>query len=301
MTLNLHTRSPAGQTSVHPQWGISSETGVLRDVLIGPIEHYSWRDGNAVSKRYLRDGVSYDAKAARAQYDEMLDAYRTAGVRTHFLAPQSDQPYALFARDSSVMTPWGAVICQMHSPWRRAEWIAALEFYQSMEIPIFDAVSAGTFEGGDFMLIEPGVALCGCSGERTTLAGAQQVQRWFENEGWEFRIGRFDPHFLHMDVMCVMVADKLAAVCSAVLPDDLLEWLRSKHIDFIDVPYKDAMELGCNIVSLGAGRVLLPYESRALKEQCRALGLTVYDPDIGMITKGGGGVHCMCQALRRDQ
>jgi len=31
-----------------------------------------------------------------------------------------------------------------------------------------------------------------------------------------------------------------------------------------------------------------------------ARGLTVLDPDIGMITKGGGGgVHCMCQPLKR--
>lgn len=300
MTMNLHRRSPEGNTPIHPEWGITSETGILLDVLIGPIQHYSWRDGNAVSKRYLRDGVHYDSQVARTQYDEMLAAYREAGVRTHFLPEQPDQPYSLFARDSSVMTPWGGIVCQMYSPWRRAEWLAVLEFYQSKNIPVFDVVTAGTFEGGDFMLIEPGSVLCGCSGERTSLAGAEQVRCWFEKEGWEFKIGRFDPHFLHMDVMCVMVADKLAAVCSAVLPEDVLQWLKGKHIDFIDVPYKDAMELGCNIVSLGNDRVLLPSESRVLKEQCLAHGLKVYDPDIGMITKGGGGVHCMCQPLKRD-
>jgi len=33
----------------------------------------------------------------------------------------------------------------------------------------------------------------------------------------------------------------------------------------------------------------------------RAEGLTVYDPDVSMIGNGGGAVHCMCQALRRDR
>jgi arginine deiminase len=26
----------------------------------------------------------------------------------------------------------------------------------------------------------------------------------------------------------------------------------------------------------------------------------VYDPDVSMIAAGGGAIHCMCQALRRD-
>jgi N-dimethylarginine dimethylaminohydrolase len=30
------------------------------------------------------------------------------------------------------------------------------------------------------------------------------------------------------------------------------------------------------------------------------MGFEVYDPDVSMFTKGGGGVHCMAQPLRRD-
>jgi len=33
---------------------------------------------------------------------------------------------------------------------------------------------------------------------------------------------------------------------------------------------------------------------------CRAEGLKVYDPDVSMIGNGGGAVHRMCQALKRD-
>lgn len=295
----LQNRLELGNTPSQEQWGISSETGTLKDVLIGPIEHFSWRAGNATSRRYLRDGVEFDSKQAKSQYQEMISVYEECGVKVHLLPAQADQPYSLYARDSSVMTPWGPIISQMYSPWRRGEWVSAVSFYQQNQIPIYDCVTAGTFEGGDFMLIEPGSVLCGCSGERTSLAGAEQVKSWFEKEGWEFKIGQFDPHFLHMDVQCVMVAEKLAAVCLDVLPDDVVSWLKGKNIQFIDVSYKDAMELGCNIVSLGDERVLLPFESKSLKEQCKAHGLKVYDPNISMITKGGGGVHCMCQPLKR--
>jgi N-dimethylarginine dimethylaminohydrolase len=46
--------------------------------------------------------------------------------------------------------------------------------------------------------------------------------------------------------------------------------------------------------------VLSTAASKELNGRLRALGFTVYDPDVSMFTLGGGGVHCMCQALRRD-
>ena len=299
MTSPWKHRQDGGPTPPLSQWGMASETDILESVLVGPIDHYSWKDGNATSRRHLANGTPFNAAIARQQYGEMLDAYRQADVEVKFLTPRPEQPYAVFARDSSVMTPWGPIICQMYSPWRRSEWLTVLEFYQQAQIPVYDVVTAGTFEGGDFMLIEPGVALCGYSGERTSPAGIAQVKGWFEQEGWEFHTVPFDPHFLHLDVQCIMVAEKLAAVCTAVVPDSLLTWLRHKGIEILDVPYKDAMELGCNIMALGRERVLLPKDSLALKQQCLARGLTVLDPDIGMITKGGGGVHCMSQPLKR--
>ena len=33
----------------------------------------------------------------------------------------------------------------------------------------------------------------------------------------------------------------------------------------------------------------------------RARGFTVYDPDMSMFTKAGGGIHCMSQPLRRER
>jgi N-dimethylarginine dimethylaminohydrolase len=38
----------------------------------------------------------------------------------------------------------------------------------------------------------------------------------------------------------------------------------------------------------------------ACRPRLRALGFTVYDPDMTMFTQSGGGVHCMAQPLRRD-
>jgi len=159
----------------------------------------------------------------------------------------------------------------------------------------------GNVEGGDFMVLKPGVAICGFSGERSIEPAVKQLQGWFAAEGWEMRTYEFDSHFLHLDVQMGMIAEGLAVVCVEAVEPELVEWLRSKGIRAIAIPYGDAMQLGSNVVALGDERVLVPASSKNLIAACRAEGLTVYDPDVSMIGNGGGAVHCMCQALRRDR
>jgi N-dimethylarginine dimethylaminohydrolase len=298
--MQLRTRKEGGGTPRPSRWGIDSEYGRLRDVLIGPIDHFSWQAGNAVAQRAERVGLTFDFAAACAQYGEMLDAYRQAGVNIHILRPSSELPYQVFARDSSVMTPWGAVIMQLQKPYRRGEYAECLRFYLEAGIPIYDLVTAGNVEGGDFMVLKPGVAACGYSGERSIEPAVRQLQSWFQAEGWEFYTYAFDSHFLHLDVQMGMLAENLAVVCVEAVEPELVEWLQGRGIRVIPVPYSDAMQLGCNVVALGDERVLVPASSKNLIAACRAEGLTVYAPDVSMIGNGGGAVHCMCQALHRD-
>jgi N-dimethylarginine dimethylaminohydrolase len=296
----LRTRIEGGGTPRPAHWGIDSEYGRLTDVLVGPVDHYNWQAGNAVAQRSERVGRRFDAKVASRQHAEMVDAYQQAGVRVHRLAPDAQLPYQVFARDSSVMTPWGAVITQLQKPFRRGEYAACLRFYLDAGIPIYDLVTAGNVEGGDFMVLKPGVAVCGYSGERSIHPAVQQLLDWFVAEGWEFHTYAFDPHFLHLDVQLGMLAPGLAVACIEVMEEELLQWLRAQGIRLLEVPYSDAMDLGCNVVALGGERVLVPASSRRLIDMCRAEGLQVYDPDVSMISAGGGAVHCMCQALRRE-
>ena len=298
--MQLRTRVEGGGTARPKSWGIDSEYGRLRDVLVGPVDNFAWQAGNAVAQRTERIGLRFDASAVRSQYAEMLHAYRQAGATVHQLPAQDGLPYQIFARDSSVMTPWGAVIMQLQKSYRRGEYAACLRFYLDAGIPIYDMVTAGNVEGGDFMILKPGVAACGFSGERSVEPAVSQLKSWFEDEGWEFHTYAFDPHFLHLDVQMGMVAENLAVVCVEVVEPELITWLQSNGIRIIDVPYGDVMRLGCNIVALGDDRVLVPASSKKLIAACRAEGLAVYDPDVSMISNGGGAVHCMCQALRRD-
>jgi N-dimethylarginine dimethylaminohydrolase len=301
----LRTRVEGGGTPVLERWGTDSEYGVLRDVLLGSADGFSWlgeenAQFSALVRESLRKGYRFDRELALRQYAEMVDAYRQAGVSVHLLEARDELPYGVYSRDSSVMTPFGAVVCQLANPRRRGEYTTTLRFYVEHDIPVYDLISAGNFEGGDFNLIAPGCVLVGYTGMRTEEVAARQIGGWMEREGLEVRYAPIDEFYVHIDLMVCMLAEKLAAVCLDTTEPDIVDWLRAKGIEIVPVSFRDTMGLGCNVVALGDDRVLSVAQSSELNARLRALGFTVYDPDMSMFLQAGGGVHCMCQPLRRD-
>jgi N-dimethylarginine dimethylaminohydrolase len=97
-----------------------------------------------------------------------------------------------------------------------------------------------------------------------------------------------------------VVGPKLAAVCTGLVSGGLLRWLTEKGFDILEVSSEDAFALGVNAISLGEDRVLTGAGARSLNEQMRARGLELFAPDLEMFTLGGGGAHCLGQALRRE-
>ncbi len=281
-------------------WGADSETGTLRHVLLGPAENFRWLPTSAISKATLESGASFDSELARAQHRELVSIYESAGVVVHQLEPDPALPYQCFARDSSVMIPDGAVVTQLKQQWRRGEYAPVIRFYQENEIPISRMISAGSIEGGDVTIVEPGVMLIGNGEERTEIQAARQLAGWMEELGWEVRIEPIPGQFVHIDVLVSILAPKLAAVCVESASGGLTQWLRARGFEILEVSTADAFELGVNAISLGDERVISTAGSAKLNEQMRALGLTVFDPDLSMFTKGGGGAHCLAQALDRD-
>ena len=287
------------QAKTIAEWGVATEYGTLTDVLLCSPENFHWLPTSSISKDTLRRGLKFDRQAAMKQHTEMVQACEDAGVKCHFLEPDEHLPYQVYARDSSFMTPYGAVVTQMAQWWRRGEYAPVIRFYQSASIPIFNMVTAGSFEGGDFDIIEPECVLIGHCGERTQEQSAVQVAGWFEAKGWEVRLAPIAEHYVHIDLMVCMLAEKLAAVCLDTTDPEIVDWLKAKNIEIVPVSYRDTMALGCNVVALGGDRVLSTAQSRDLNARLRAQGFEVYDPDVSMFTLGGGGVHCMCMALNR--
>jgi N-dimethylarginine dimethylaminohydrolase len=67
------------------------------------------------------------------------------------------------------------------------------------------------------------------------------------------------------------------------------------------VSAEQAFTLGLNAISLGRDRVISAAAAEELNAMLRARGLEVIEVDLSMFTLGGGGAHCLGQALRRER
>ncbi len=288
----------------HVQWGVTAQTGVLTDVLLGRPDHFRWVPLNSISAVTLANqeqmGHRFDAQRAQAQHARMVEVYEENGVNVHFVDADEGLPSSVFTRDSSFMAPWGAVITSIQTPPRRRDYAVASQFYTDAGIPIWNWVTAGHFEGGDFCILKPGVALLGWSGDRSTKEGAEQVESWLRAKDWEVLVTPIPPQFVHVDAVVVMLEENLALVCEDALQPYALEYIEETHgIETIKVAYADCVQLGGNIVSLGNKRVLSMSHNVNVNRQLRERGFEVTAIDYDMFALGGGGVHCSCHELHR--
>lgn len=285
-------------------WGIDNDYAKLTDVLLGRPEYFKWVEAGPLIGRTLanahKTGVKFDLQKAMAQHAEMVSVYEENGVTCHYLDSDEVLHRNFFARDSSAMTPWGALICHMQLKCRRADYATAIKFYQENNIPIWKFATAGHFEGGDFNIIEPGRVLIGYSGERSEQEGSEQVAEFVRAEGWEAVVAPISREFVHMDGLIVPLAEKLAVACIDAMEPWLVDIVKGWGIEIVDVEYREAKNLGVNLVALGDGKVLSMAGAKDLNAKMRTLGFKVYDPDMSMFILGGGGVHCLCQALHRE-
>jgi N-dimethylarginine dimethylaminohydrolase len=287
--------------AVQAGWGVDSEHGRLLDALLCRPDNFRWRETSAITRATLASGRQFEPDVALRQHAEMVAAYEQAGVRCHFLEPDPALPYQVFTRDSSVMTPAGAVVTQPAQWWRRGEYAPVIRFYEEAGIPIRGMISAGSLEGGDVMLLEPGLALIGTGGARTQEEAAQQLAGWLAADGWEVRVEPIPERWVHIDVLLGVVAERLVAACIDALSHGFVSWLRGRGFEVFEVSPEDAFTLGANAISLGGDRVLSAAGAGRLNDALRARGLEVLDPDLEMLTLGGGGPHCLAQALRRER
>lgn len=139
---------------------------------------------------------------------------------------------------------------------------------------------------------------------RTNQAAIDQLRAILETEG--VVVEAFDmphdlgPEFcLHLMSVVSPIRDNLAVVFERLAPVALLQALAARGIETIPVPDEDYLTLGCNVLAVAPGVVVLAEGNDATAKALRDHGVAVHTYAASEINKGEGGPTCLTRPILR--
>ena len=281
------------------RFGAQSMVAPLREVLVhGP--------GPAFGRAFEDPALGFlhpvDLDLAARQHDLLCRRLADLGATVHQLAPPVDGADLVYVFDPLLVTNRGSIALRPGKLGRQGEEAVIERWTRERGIPVLGRIEApGTIEGGDTFWLAPDVLCIGRS-LRTNRAGADQLAGLVGGEVHVFDLPyhRGPAELVHLLSVVSPVTDDAAVVFLPLLPAGLHELLREREIEMIPVPEEEYPTLGCNVLAVRPGVVVVnagnPRTSRALAERgCEVHALDL--SEIGM--NGGGGPTCLTRPILR--
>ena len=76
------------------KFGIDSETGVLREVLLCRPQYYEWLATSDIARDSIAHQIKFDREKALKQHATLVDTLESADVKCHFIEPVEGLPAA---------------------------------------------------------------------------------------------------------------------------------------------------------------------------------------------------------------
>lgn len=256
----------------------------------------------ASSPNELQMLAPVDQERAAAEHCVMIEAYETAGVEVHQVAPGVEpSPNLMFCADLFVMTPAGAILARPASTVRAGEerWLAAR--LAALGVPIVRTLTGtATFEGADLMWLDESTAVVG-RGPRTNQAGIEQVTATLREIGCSVIAVDLPYGAMHLMGLLRFFDRDLAIAWPRRTPYAAIEALRQRGVRVEFPAFEDRADhyRSVNFVTLGPRRILMPAGGGAIQSFYEKLGVECLTTPTEELSKAAGNTGCLTGVLSR--
>ncbi len=281
------------------RYGAQSMTAPLREVLVK-------RPGPAFGRAFDDPAHGFlhrvDLDLAQREHDAFVDVLASLGPRVHALDVETESPDLTYTFDPLLVADRGAIPLRPGKLNRLLEPAVLESWTATAGIPTLGRIEApGTVEGGDTFWLRPDLLVIG----RTLRTNSEGVRQLGEIVGGDVRVvdvpyWRGPAELVHLLSVISPVADDLAVVFPPLLPVGLWELLGDLGIRMIDVPEEEFGTLGCNVLAVRPGIVILAEGNPVTAGALAAAGCEVHTypaSEIGI--NGSGGPTCMTRPILR--
>ncbi len=267
-------------------------TARTRHYLMCPPTHF---DVRYAINPWMHPGTPVDRALAVAQWQDLVDVYRSLGHRVDLLTPDADLPDMVFAANGATVVDGRAYGAAFAHPERRAEAGHHRTALEAAGVPVH--VPAHVNEGeGDFCVVGD-VVLAG-TGFRTTVAAHREAELVLGRPVVTLQL--VDPRFYHLDTALAALDDDTVVWFPPAFSAASQDVVRALFPDAVEATEADALVLGINLVSDGR-HVVLPAAAVGLAAQLAERGWLPIGVDLSQLLAAGGSVKCCTQELRTRQ
>ena len=226
------------------------------------------------------------------------------GCGVEVLPPTDDMPDACFTYDPAFVVPSGVIELRGAKAVRAGEPPLLTADLEALGVPVVGRLNGeATADGGDMFWLDPSTLAVGRS-YRTNQAAIDQLRPMLAADGVTIEV--FDlphdlgPEFcLHLMSVISPVREDLAVVFERLAPVALLQALAARGIDYVCVPDEDYLSLGCNVLTVRPGVVIMAKGNDATAALLRNRGVEVHFYEASEINKGEGGPTCLTRPIKR--
>lgn len=257
---------------------------------LGAWREYGWR-------------AEPDAERIAAEHKAFRAALADAGAEVVVAEPDPANPDAVYVFDPALLTPRGAVVLRPGKAGRLAEAALIARDLEAVGVPVLARIEApGEVEGGDTLWLDDGTLAVGL-GYRTNETGVAQLQAALPEVdvlAYDLPYWHGRDEILHLMSLVSPLDGDLALVYLPLLPVRLVELMRSRGIEFVEVPEEEFGSMGCNVLALAPRRVLALEGNPETRRRLEAAGVevTAYRGE-ELSRKGDGGPTCLTRPLER--
>ena len=226
------------------------------------------------------------------------------GCQVEVLESADDMPDACFVYDPAFVVGDGVIELRGAKVVRAGEPPLLTVQLEDLGIPVAGRLTApATADGGDMFWLDETTLAVGRT-YRTNAAAHEQLRAILEPAG--VTVESFDmPHdlgpeyCLHLMSVVSPIRENLAVVYERLAPVALLQALAARGIERIPVPEEDYLSLGCNVLAVAPGVVVIAAGNDATAKAMRDHGVEVHTYEASEINKGEGGPTCLTRPILR--
>jgi N-dimethylarginine dimethylaminohydrolase len=245
-----------------------------------------------------------DLAALAAQHAAFVTTLRSVGSEVIELEPVDGLPDAVFVYDPAFIIPSGTVVFQAAKAARVGEAEQLAAGLELAGVPtIGRLVGDATADAGDMFWLDEDTVAIGRS-YRTNEAAVDQMRGILAADGVAVEV--FDvPHdqgpeyCLHLMSVISPIREDLAVVYEKLAPVALLRALSRRGIEWVVVDDEEYVTLGCNILAVRPGVVVMGERNVRTAHALRERGVEVHTFDSEQSDKGEGGPTCMTRPVLR--